>query len=110
MYDAVAAFTGLELRHYDLQPENGWEVDFKSVEALVDNNTVAIVIINPGNPCGSVYTYQHLQKVSFSYKTQCHLYTILDVLILYLLPLLHEKFLCLSDTKKSLKVSKSMSE
>ncbi|KMS96368.1 hypothetical protein BVRB_9g225780 [Beta vulgaris subsp. vulgaris] len=64
MYDAVAAFTGLELRHYDLQPETGWEVDLNSVEALVDNNTVAIVIINPGNPCGSVYTYQHLQKVA----------------------------------------------
>ncbi|XP_021715981.1 tyrosine aminotransferase-like [Chenopodium quinoa] len=64
MYDAAAAYTGLKVQQYDLLPERGWEVDIDSVEALADSNTVAIVVINPGNPSGSVYTRQHLQKVA----------------------------------------------
>lgn len=64
MYDAAAALSQLEVRHCDLVPEKGWEVDLDSVEASADDNTVAIVIINPGNPCGSVYSYQHLEKVA----------------------------------------------
>ena len=35
----------------------------EGVKALADENTVAIVIINPGNPCGSVFTHDHLRKV-----------------------------------------------
>lgn len=64
-YEARAAHSNLEVRHFDLLPEKDWEVDLASVEALADENTVAMVIINPGNPCGSVFTYQHLQKVRF---------------------------------------------
>lgn len=64
-YEARAAVSNLEVRHFDLLPEKDWEVDIASVEALADDNTVAMVIINPGNPCGSVFTYQHLQKVRF---------------------------------------------
>ncbi|XVE66167.1 hypothetical protein DITRI_Ditri08aG0058600 [Diplodiscus trichospermus] len=64
MYESRAAFSNLEVRHFDLIPEKGWEVDLHSVEALADENTVAMVIINPGNPCGSVYSYQHLKKVA----------------------------------------------
>ncbi|TXG55111.1 hypothetical protein EZV62_020367 [Acer yangbiense] len=61
-YESLAAHIHLEVRHFDLLPEKGWEVDLDAVEALVDENTVAMVIVNPGNPCGSVYTRQHLQK------------------------------------------------
>ncbi|KAL5573563.1 hypothetical protein UlMin_023160 [Ulmus minor] len=63
-YECRAACSNLEVRHYDLLPEQGWEVDLEAVEALSDEKTVAIVIINPGNPCGSVYTAQHLEKIA----------------------------------------------
>ncbi|XP_059449404.1 tyrosine aminotransferase-like [Corylus avellana] len=63
-YEAYAASKCLEVRHFDLNPEKGWEVDLQSVEVLADENTVAIVILNPGNPCGSVYTHQHLKKIA----------------------------------------------
>ncbi|XP_042007912.1 nicotianamine aminotransferase 1-like [Salvia splendens] len=62
-YEARAGFSGLEVRHFDLIPEQDWEVDLASVEALADENTVAMVIINPGNPCGNVFKYEHLKKV-----------------------------------------------
>ncbi|XP_074270238.1 nicotianamine aminotransferase 1-like [Silene latifolia] len=63
-YEIRSAYIGLEARHFDLVPENGWEVDLNSVEAQADSNTVAMVLINPGNPCGNVFTYNHLQKVA----------------------------------------------
>ena len=57
-------FSNLEARHFNLIPDRGWEADLESLEALADENTVAMVIINPSNPCGSVYSYDHLAKVS----------------------------------------------
>ncbi|CAN1351486.1 Probable aminotransferase TAT2 [Linum perenne] len=63
-YEACAGHRNLEIRHYDLQPENGWEVDLDSVNSLADENTVAIVIVNPGNPCGNVYSHSHLKEVA----------------------------------------------
>ncbi|XP_022970833.1 tyrosine aminotransferase-like [Cucurbita maxima] len=63
-YEARANFGHLEVRNFDLIPEKSWEVDLEVVKALADNNTVAIVIINPNNPCGSVYTYQHLKEIA----------------------------------------------
>lgn len=67
-YEAYAQSCNLEVRHFDLLPEKDWEVDLDAVEALADENTVAMVIINPGNPCGNVFTHQHLQKVAETAK------------------------------------------
>ncbi|CAO2814482.1 unnamed protein product [Amaranthus hypochondriacus] len=64
LYDAIADFYGLQVRHYNLLQERNWEIDIGSVQDLADDNTVAVVVINPGNPTGSVYSYQHLQNVA----------------------------------------------
>ncbi|KAJ8765249.1 hypothetical protein K2173_011929 [Erythroxylum novogranatense] len=64
IYELCAAFRGIKVRHFDLLPEKGWEVDLDAIESLADHNTVAIVIINPGNPCGNVYSYQHLKRIA----------------------------------------------
>ncbi|XP_077212481.1 nicotianamine aminotransferase 1-like [Tasmannia lanceolata] len=63
-YEARAAYSGIEARHFDLLPERNWEIDLDAVEALADENTVAMVVINPNNPCGNVFTYEHLAKVA----------------------------------------------
>lgn len=62
-YEARCAFSHLEVRHYDLLPEKDWEVDVDAVKALADENTVAILTVNPGSLCGSVFSYDHLKKV-----------------------------------------------
>ncbi|XP_061366123.1 probable aminotransferase TAT2 [Gastrolobium bilobum] len=63
-YESRANCCLLEVRYFDLLPEREWEVDLDSLEALADENTVAMVLINPSNPCGNVFTYQHLKKVA----------------------------------------------
>ncbi|XP_058095809.1 tyrosine aminotransferase-like [Magnolia sinica] len=68
IYEARAAFAGVEARHFDLLPDRNWEVDLDAVKALADENTVAMVIINPGNPCGNVFSYQHLAKIAETAK------------------------------------------
>ncbi|KAI3962061.1 hypothetical protein MKW92_034084 [Papaver armeniacum] len=67
-YDACASANNLEIRHFNLIPEKAWEIDLEAVEDLADENTIAIVIINPGNPCGNVYSYEHLKKVAETAK------------------------------------------
>ncbi|XP_065874602.1 nicotianamine aminotransferase 1-like isoform X1 [Euphorbia lathyris] len=67
-YEALAARFKLEVRHFDLLAERGFEVDLEAVEAQADENTVAMVIINPGNPCGNVYTHEHLKNVAETAK------------------------------------------
>ncbi|XP_076959048.1 putative aminotransferase TAT2 [Bidens hawaiensis] len=62
--DVFAQKANLEVRFFNLLPEKNWEVDLDSVIALADKNTVAMFIINPGNPCGNVFTYNHLKKVA----------------------------------------------
>ena len=46
-----------------VQPERSWEVDIDHLESLVDDRTRAIVVNNPSNPCGSVYTKKHLEAI-----------------------------------------------
>lgn len=55
IYELCAAFRNLEIRHYDLLPNRDWEVDLDDVEALADQNTVAMVIINPGETHVAMY-------------------------------------------------------
>lgn len=38
-------------------------MDLVSLENQIDENTAAIIVNNPSNPCGSVYTSQHLKDI-----------------------------------------------
>lgn len=42
--------------HYRCDEDNGWNPDLADIEAKVTDNTHAIVIINPNNPTGAVYS------------------------------------------------------
>ncbi|KAL4205103.1 hypothetical protein AMTRI_Chr01g135540 [Amborella trichopoda] len=68
IYEGRALYNGIEVRFFDLLPDRGWEVDLNAVEALADTNTSAIVIVNPINPCGNVFSYEHLSKVAETAK------------------------------------------
>ncbi|KAL4277850.1 hypothetical protein GQ457_03G005670 [Hibiscus cannabinus] len=51
-------------------PKKVGRVDLDAVETLANANTVAMVIINPGNPCGNVFSYEHLNKVASRLQRQ----------------------------------------
>lgn len=51
------------MRSYNLLPQKNWEVDLNYMEQLIDNDTCAIVINNPSNPCGSVFSKEHIYEI-----------------------------------------------
>ncbi|XP_070504601.1 tyrosine aminotransferase-like isoform X2 [Chironomus tepperi] len=54
---------GIEARYFDLDPMKEWQVDIKHLESMINDKTKAILINNPGNPCGNVYSKEHLLEI-----------------------------------------------
>lgn len=54
---------GVKARYYELLPNSSWEVDIASLRAAADHRTAAIIINNPSNPCGSVYSADHIAAI-----------------------------------------------
>jgi alanine-synthesizing transaminase len=50
--------------HYPCRPENGFEPDPAEIEALITSRTRAIVVINPNNPTGAVYSRETLEAIA----------------------------------------------
>ena len=56
-------YLGIETREYNLLPNQDWEVDLLHMESLIDENTAAIIVNSPSNPCGSVFSVAHLKQI-----------------------------------------------
>ncbi|XP_023682846.1 tyrosine aminotransferase [Paramormyrops kingsleyae] len=63
LYKTLAVSLGIDVKHYNLLPERSWEIDLRHLERLIDEKTACIIVNNPSNPCGSVYSKEHLQDV-----------------------------------------------
>ena len=63
LYETIAKHYGSECKYYDLTPETGWEADVAQLEGLIDARTKCILINNPSNPCGSVFSKTHLESL-----------------------------------------------
>lgn len=63
LYRTLAESMGIEIKLYNLLPEKSWEIDLKQLESLIDEKTACLVVNNPSNPCGSVFSKRHLQKI-----------------------------------------------
>ncbi|GAQ85880.1 tyrosine aminotransferase [Klebsormidium nitens] len=64
LYLSLAQYFDIEVRFYDLLAERGWEADPEQIRALTNKHTVALLICNPGNPSGAVYSRRHLQELA----------------------------------------------
>ena len=64
LWTAAATLAGGTLRHYLCDEENGWFPDLADMEAKITPKTKAIVVINPNNPTGAVYSKEILLEIA----------------------------------------------
>ncbi|MDJ0927713.1 MAG: aminotransferase class I/II-fold pyridoxal phosphate-dependent enzyme [Gammaproteobacteria bacterium] len=50
--------------HYDCRPANAFQPDLNEIEKLITPRTRGIVVINPNNPTGAVYTLEMLEGIA----------------------------------------------
>lgn len=63
LWTAMTSLGGGTPVHYRCDPDNDWQPDLDDIRAKVTPRTKAIVVINPNNPTGSVYTRQTLEGI-----------------------------------------------
>ena len=63
IFTGELAFLEAGANEYFLDEENGWRPDVEHIESQINEKTRAIVVINPNNPTGAVYSKSSLQKV-----------------------------------------------
>jgi alanine-synthesizing transaminase len=56
LYTAVLAKNGAEARYYRTDPARDWAPDLEHLERLVTPKTRVLVVIDPNNPTGAVYS------------------------------------------------------
>ncbi len=56
LWTAQVTLSGGRAVHYPCDEANGWMPDLAAIEALVTDRTKGIVLINPNNPTGAVYS------------------------------------------------------
>lgn len=63
LWTAAVTLAGGTPRHYICDENNDWMPDLDDIRAKITPNTRAIVIINPNNPTGALYTPDILQGI-----------------------------------------------
>ena len=56
LWTGAITLSGGTAVHYRCDEENGWSPDLADIEAKITENTHGLVIINPNNPTGAVYS------------------------------------------------------
>jgi tyrosine aminotransferase len=54
---------GYKTKYYRLREDKDWEVDLKDMESKISKKTKAILLNNPSNPCGSVWSKAHMKEI-----------------------------------------------
>ncbi|XP_017767914.1 PREDICTED: tyrosine aminotransferase [Nicrophorus vespilloides] len=63
LYKMLAKSLGISVKEYDLLPNDDWQINLYDLDRKIDSNTAAVLISNPSNPCGSVYSTKHLLDI-----------------------------------------------
>jgi alanine-synthesizing transaminase len=64
LWTAAVNLSSGTARHYKCDEQSGWFPDLADIESKISSKTKAIVLINPNNPTGAVYSKALLQQVS----------------------------------------------
>jgi alanine-synthesizing transaminase len=63
LWTAAATLAGGMAEHYICEEENDWLPSLSDIEAKINANTRAIVVINPNNPTGALYPKETLEGI-----------------------------------------------
>ena len=63
LWTAAVTLAGGTPRHYICDEANEWNPDLADMRSKITKNTRAIVVINPNNPTGAVYSDETLQAI-----------------------------------------------
>jgi alanine-synthesizing transaminase len=64
LWTAAVNLSGGKPVHYVCDESNGWQPDIDDIKTKITKKTCAIVIINPNNPTGAVYSKQTLEAIT----------------------------------------------
>lgn len=63
LWTAMTTLSGGKAVHYMCDEDNGWNPDLADIESKITPKTVALLVINPNNPTGAVYSKAVLQGI-----------------------------------------------
>lgn len=63
LWTAATTLSGGKAVHYLCDEANGWQPDLDDIRSKITAKTKAIVVINPNNPTGAVYSLETLQGI-----------------------------------------------
>ncbi len=63
LWTACATLAGGKVVHYICDEESEWYPDIQDIESKITDKTKAIVVINPNNPTGAVYSKEILMEI-----------------------------------------------
>ncbi|MEX1665816.1 pyridoxal phosphate-dependent aminotransferase [Zhongshania arctica] len=63
LWTAAVSLSGATPVHYLCDEDNGWQPSIEDIVGKITANTKAIVIINPNNPTGAVYSRDMLEQL-----------------------------------------------
>ncbi|NYF15888.1 alanine-synthesizing transaminase [Microbacterium sp. AK009] len=64
LWTAMTSLGGGTPVHYHCDESSGWQPDLEDIRAKITERTKAIVVINPNNPTGAVYTREVLEGIA----------------------------------------------
>lgn len=63
LWTAATNLAGGKAVHYLCDEENNWQPNIADIESKINAKTKGIVVINPNNPTGALYSTENLQKI-----------------------------------------------
>jgi len=63
VYTAVVNKIGAAHNHYNCIEGNGWQPDIDDIRKRINDKTKGIILINPNNPTGALYSKKTLQEI-----------------------------------------------
>lgn len=64
LYSAVLAKNGAAFNAYRLDEANGWQPDLEDLSSRISSQTRALLVINPNNPTGAIYSRSTLESIA----------------------------------------------